>query len=160
MYEQIDRTYLHHPTLDKGTSSSYKENQNIVPADGNKPANLISSVCEDGLHAPVIDIDYPIEVYPSSQMGHHHLYLNKKISFEQYKNLLLAMQQAGLVEAGYVDASIKAGYTAVRPVGVTKPGIPPNAKKLLEENAKLRQQVYELTKELHAQTNSHQSAHT
>jgi len=111
-------------------------------------ANLISSKCDDNLHAPVIDIDLPIEVYPSSQLGHYHLYINHKMPWETYKEMLLALAKAGVVEEGFVDASIQKGYSSVRPVGVTKPGVPPAIKDVLVENAKLRQEVYMLKREL------------
>lgn len=66
------------------------------------------------LHAPVLDFDYPIKLIPSRTPGHFHLYIDKHVPWEKYKNLLKAMAEAGIIEGGYADASIRAGFSAVR----------------------------------------------
>lgn len=110
-------------------------------------ANLVSSKCESGKHAPVIDIDVPISVYPSSQLGHNHLYIDKEITWNQYTRLLKALASAGIIEDGYLKASLAKGYSAVRPVGITKPGSPRGAE-VLVENAKLRKKLSDKTVEV------------
>lgn len=64
-------------------------------------ANLISSLTVDGLHAPAIDLDFPCRLVPSSTSGHYHLYLDRTMSWRQYKRLLRAMLKAGLIEPGF-----------------------------------------------------------
>lgn len=108
--------------------------------------NLITSECGTGLHAPVIDFDIPIEVYPSSNLDHHHLYINKEIPWDKYKKLLEAFADADLVEPGYVKASIERGYSALRPAGIVKQDAPKGIN-VLKENALLRQSVYTLIRE-------------
>lgn len=82
----------------------------FIAGAGNKPkpdANLISSLCDDGQHAPAIDIDLPVHVVPSSTQGHYHLYFDKKMPWADYVKLLKVMTEVGLVEKGYYDASVK-----------------------------------------------------
>lgn len=65
-------------------------------------------------HKPVIDIDVPISVIPSSTPGHSHLYINHFVSWDEYCNLLDALVECGIVEEGYARSSKARGYTAVR----------------------------------------------
>lgn len=68
-------------------------------------ANLVSSETEHGSHLPVIDCDYPIQAVPSSTPGHYHLYIDKKLSWQQYEALLNGLFLAGLIqEAWYRNA--------------------------------------------------------
>ena len=83
-------------------------------------ANLLTSepadpfIREAGMHAPVIDLDFPCELIPSSTEGHFHLVLDRLIPAEAYFTLLDAMAEAGLVEPGYAGSSRKRGYSAIR----------------------------------------------
>lgn len=68
-------------------------------------ANLVSSETHDGKQLPVIDCDYPIQAVPSSTTGHYHLYIDKELSWVQYKSLLDGLYGAGLIqEAWYYNA--------------------------------------------------------
>lgn len=110
-------------------------------------SNLISSQCDNGKHAPVIDIDFPIAVYPSSQLGHYHLYIEKEITWTQYTRILKALNSAGIIEDGYLKASLERGYTAVRPVGVVKVDAPKGSNVLIE-NAQLKKKLIECFDEI------------
>lgn len=85
-------------------------------------ANLVSSELEgdEGLHAPVLDLDFPCELVPSSTEGHFHLYLNRELDWSRYVHLLLALKECGLLEEGYVEASLAQGRTYVRRPEVRK----------------------------------------
>jgi hypothetical protein len=104
----------------KGDGGQYE--RNIVPqwVNTEDEANLISSSLGptrkqlDALHAPVLDIDFPAHLVPSSTIGHYHLYLDKKITWDKYKKLLVALADADILERGYVDAAINTGATYVR----------------------------------------------
>jgi hypothetical protein len=109
-------------------------------------ANLVTSECTSGMHAPVIDFDLPIEVYPSSQLGHHHLYINKEISWDDHKKLLTVLSEVGLIEKGYANASIDKGYSAVRPLGVVKVNAPRGVEVLIE-NARMRKLINDVNQE-------------
>ena len=159
-FENIKRIYFHYKDLDKdkvaaGEAAYDKQADKYVWVEP-EHANLVSSIINEGQpnykdstskHAPVIDFDIPIEVYPSSRLGHHHLYINKAISWEDYQLLLTTLSKVGLVEAGYTGASIANGFSAVRPVGVVKPNAPKGIE-VLKENALLRQEIYKLKAEL------------
>lgn len=79
-------------------------------------AEVVSSelVDELGGHAPALDIDVPMGVVPSSTPGHNHLYFDVRMPWRRYKRLLKAMAAAGLLEEGYVKASIRRRHTALR----------------------------------------------
>jgi hypothetical protein len=79
-------------------------------------AEVVSSELHDAIgdHAPVLDIDVPIGIVPSSTPGHCHLYIDVRMSWRQYKRMLKAMAAAGVLEEGYVKASIRRRHTAVR----------------------------------------------
>ena len=65
-------------------------------------------------HAPVLDLDFPCELLPSSTPGHFHLVMDINIPWDKYVKVLTAMADAGMLEGGYVDASIQRGYTSIR----------------------------------------------
>jgi len=65
-------------------------------------------------HKPILDIDFPAKLVPSSTEGHFHLYLDKELSWEQYEKLLRALADAGIIEQGYANASIERRYSAAR----------------------------------------------
>lgn len=79
------------------------------------------------MHRPVLDIDIPIKVVPSSTPGHSHLFIDIAMSWGDYEKLLWALAAAGIVEEGYVHASVRRGHTSVRLPHVRKPGasLPP-----------------------------------
>lgn len=65
-------------------------------------------------HRPVLDLDFPAQLIPSSTPGHFHLLLDKPMAWVTYRYLLIALRDAGLLERGYADAALARGYTAVR----------------------------------------------
>lgn len=113
------RTEWHSPiveAIDNGyiDEANYKDQDDgrceVAPDEG----NLISSLTTTGHHAPVLDIDVPARLVPSSTPGHHHLYIDVECSWEDYEVLLRAMERCGILEAGYVSASIERRMTSVR----------------------------------------------
>jgi len=72
------------------------------------------------MHMPVIDIDLPCMLVPSSAPGHFHLYIEKQMSWEKFVAMLEAMEAAGVVGKGYVSYTKRRGYATVRYPGVTK----------------------------------------
>lgn len=86
-----------------------------------RPANIVSSLCTDGLHRPALDIDVPCELIPSSTEGHHHLYFpTVGLSWKQYEKLLKVLGECGILEDGYVKASISRKQSFLRAPGVKK----------------------------------------
>lgn len=66
------------------------------------------------MHRPVLDLDYPAQLIPSTTPGHFHLYLDHEVPHDAYMRLLDALADCGLIEDGYRNASHDRGYTAVR----------------------------------------------
>lgn len=76
-----------------------------VPTDAAEADVISSELVGSTLQKPVIDVDLPIRVYPSSTLGHFHLYIDHPMTWRRYRRLLKAMVKAGLVEPGYYAAS-------------------------------------------------------
>lgn len=67
------------------------------------------------MHKPVLDIDLPVKVLDSSTAGHHHLFIDKEMSWEQYAKLLDVLAEVGIIEEGYSRVSQGSRkHTAVR----------------------------------------------
>lgn len=90
-------------------------------------ANLIGSLIDHDsgaeLHLPVIDLDFPARLIPSSTNGHFHLYLDgmKPLTWDAYRRLLHALTEAGVIEPRYYFHCIRRGQSLVRKPGVFKP---------------------------------------
>lgn len=72
-------------------------------------------------HRPVLDIDIPATLVPSSTPGHSHLYLDVELSWPAYQKLLDALAEVEIIEPGYAKASKARGFSAVRLPWVRKP---------------------------------------
>jgi hypothetical protein len=86
-------------------------------------SNLISSVPNDGesnRHLPIFDFDFPIATAPSSTKGCHHLYLGVVITWPQYTKILLAFEEAGLLDERWVKETIKRGEAHLRLPNIKK----------------------------------------
>jgi hypothetical protein len=100
------------------------------PIDFAAPAeshNVVSSLTDPHIpshHLPVIDLDFEAHLEPSSTPGHHHLYLDRALSLEDYLKLLYVMAEVGLVEWGFYETAKARGYGTLRLPGVFKEGIP------------------------------------
>ena len=87
---------------------------------GWQEANLISSLCENGMHSPVIDLDVPHKVLPSSTPGHSHLYLNVEIPWWRFVALLTGMYIAKVIEPGFFWWSLRRRASHLRVPWVSK----------------------------------------
>lgn len=99
----------------------------------------------DRRHAVVLDIDHESWLVKSTTPGHYHLYIDVPggIDWMKYGTMLLAMADAGVLEPGYVNASIERGHTAARlpwvkkpdptPAAVEQTGIAASAQRVLDE---------------------------
>jgi hypothetical protein len=99
-------------------STDSSDPQIALPEDREeRPTNesdVVSSETYGGAHMPVLDIDVPHHYEPSTTPGHGHLYLDVAISWPVYRKLLIALEEAGVLEEGYVGASIDRRATFVR----------------------------------------------
>lgn len=80
-------------------------------------AALVSSesACAElpDVHFPVLDIDFPCRLVESETPGHHHLFIDKAVTWDAYVGVLAALAAAGIIEPGYANASIARGATFV-----------------------------------------------
>lgn len=65
-------------------------------------------------HRPVLDIDVPAWLTPSSTPGHTHLVIDVPMTWDAYRKLLAVLVEVGILEDGYVGASEARGYTSAR----------------------------------------------
>ena len=71
-------------------------------------------------HKPVLDIDIPCLLLDSSTPDNHHLFIDKEMSWRQYMRLLEVLGDVGILEPGYVHASINRNASWVRVPWVKK----------------------------------------
>lgn len=93
-----------------------------VEANGGE-ANLFSSELVDfpGMHAPTLDIDaMDIHAIPSSTPGNYHLYIDKPMTWEQYRQLLLVLMDCEILSEGFVGMSLARKASFLRMPGVRK----------------------------------------
>lgn len=63
---------------------------------------------------------HDLTLIPSTTLGHHHLILDVDLPWKQYFKLLELLGACGIIERGYVKASIRRGYSAIRPPWIKK----------------------------------------
>lgn len=114
------RLYFRNDSLDSSKSDG-PEWPGVCEPCSKEDANLVGSLCEDGTHRPVIDIDLPARLVPSSTEGHFHLYIDVPMTLEVYLAMLDAMVAAGVVDAAYVQHVRERGMSLCRPEWVKKP---------------------------------------
>lgn len=74
-------------------------------------------------HMPVLDLDFEARLIPSSRPDHFHLYLDRAMTWDNYVKLLTVLEEVGIIEPGYLNASLKRGYSTVRLPWHKKPGV-------------------------------------
>jgi hypothetical protein len=119
--DEFGRKFYFCEGLDDGGNSDEEDHSEKRTECDRDSANLISSDCGQGVHAPVLDIDFRCRLFPSSTDGCFHLYIDKPMAWDTYEKLLLAMQEAGILQPGFVKNSIARKATFVRPPWVKKP---------------------------------------
>lgn len=120
---RLDRWMYYGNHIAEGRNGpGYQGTSDLIIVDNLEEANLLSSEVGAGaIHSPVLDIDYPAQLIPSTTPGHFHLYLDGlTMDWETYAELLTAMAKAGMIEDGYAAAAIARKFTGVRKPGVLK----------------------------------------
>lgn len=116
----LPKRLLFKADLGKDSDGGFNEGREMVEC----AANVISSEGENGLHYPVLDIDFPAYVVPSSTPGHVHLYIEKGMPWEAYSKLLIALADAHIIQEGYLEACLARRMTFVRLPWVSKEDAP------------------------------------
>lgn len=141
--QYLELSLLSTPTETFGQRRRYYRVQNLNDSDTmpraddrmeveKEDANVVGSLCVDGQHRPVIDIDHPCQLVPSSTPGHYHLYIDVPTSWPVYERLLWALADAGVVSVFYARAAAQRRQSFVRVPWVKKetterkaPGVEP-----------------------------------
>lgn len=98
--------------VSKGLYGGYRENPEVKNP---REANIVSSRIEGSdYHTLMIDIDMPARLLPSSTPGCFHLYIDRPMLWPQYKAVLRALADAGVIEQAYYDFSVKNKETHLR----------------------------------------------
>lgn len=109
-------------TFWKLTSAKTGPNYFFEPGDrrrcGEEEGVLVSSLCHNGKHAPVIDLDLPAQLLPSTTEGHFHLFIGREMRWWRYRLLLWALRRAGLIDKGFYRVSRKFKQSMVWKPGV------------------------------------------
>jgi hypothetical protein len=117
------RTYMFSERMAKHVHADSGDffHQNLRVVKRREESNLISSLPADkgdreaGYHYPAIDFDgIPVRFVESSTPGNFHLYIDKKVHWDQYTKLLEALAVCRLVQRGFVEASLSQGSTTLR----------------------------------------------
>lgn len=119
----MERKTYFDPKLDQDDYDYHKMGSPLNPLEepNGRQANLVSSLADDGYHYPNLDIDIPVRVVLSSTTDHCHLYFDTvKLTWWQYKELLTALGNAGILDPKYVAHSLQREQTLLRPEGVKK----------------------------------------
>lgn len=93
--------------------------EDLTVKEGEEPNVVISRFKRPGWngedrHHILLDIDRPAYLLPSSTPGHHHLYIGAGVPWGSIVKLLDALEDCGVLDTGYVEASKKRGYTTLR----------------------------------------------
>lgn len=78
--------------------------------------------------ALALDIDLPAVLLPSSTPGHSHLYIDHEMTWDDYAEVLTVLGSVGILEPGYVAASLARKATLLRLPWVTKSNTPTDTK--------------------------------
>lgn len=98
----------------------------------NPEATLVTSLMEttpttelvwpgQARHAPVLDLDVEHVYYESSTPGHAALLLNVNLSDVDYWRLIDVLEDCGIIQHGFAEASRQRGYSACRTPWTKKP---------------------------------------
>jgi hypothetical protein len=65
-------------------------------------------------HRPLLDLDMRCLLIESTTPGHYHLYIDKVLTWEQYKEVLEVFGRVGILQRGFVDAAMRRKRTQLR----------------------------------------------
>lgn len=89
--KNLDESEYHHENINSDTDDLEK-------------ANLISSKVKGTTrHRPILDIDFPASLIPSSTEGHSHLYLDKELTEDEMGKLVTTLWEVGIIADGNLN---------------------------------------------------------
>lgn len=69
---------------------------------------------ENDVHYPVLDFDFPCYVVESVDPDHGHLYIDKELTWDDYKKLLDVLLEIGLIQEAWHKNAMQDKMTFVR----------------------------------------------
>lgn len=111
--------YYSYGVADGSIDSGLVYETSITDGTDEGEVNVVSSKHKKGKsksrkHKPLIDIDFPAALIPSSTPGHFHLYLDKDMDEEQYMSFLLTLRSHEIIADGNVNQMGNHGATFLR----------------------------------------------
>lgn len=106
-------TCFHVKVWGQSSQQPHAGDREAVPMD---KAHVVSSLRPDKRHAIVLDIDHDSWLVKSSTPGHYHLYIDvpEGIHQREWERVMQALAAAGVIEDGYMRASLERGHSDVR----------------------------------------------
>jgi hypothetical protein len=106
--------------VDFESSTDYEHMDREVVEDLSDANAVSSKLLFSDKHLILLDVDHICSLVGSSTTGHYHLYIDKELSWRQYRRLLKALMKAGVIEKGYYKVSMKRKATFLRVPGESK----------------------------------------
>lgn len=109
-----------YPAMDVAVVHAVEQAEGVTSYSGDIAATTLEELLGDTprtgdqFHRPVLDLDMNAALIPSATPGHFHLYIDHLISWSKYKQLLIALSDCGIIEPGYMQASLDRGYSSAR----------------------------------------------
>lgn len=109
-----------YPAMDVAVVHAVEQAEGVTSYSGELAPTTLEEVLGekpltgDRFHRPVLDLDMNAALIPSATPGHFHLYIDKLIPWRKYEQLLIALSDCGIIEPGYMQASIDRGYSSAR----------------------------------------------
>jgi hypothetical protein len=90
--------------------------RSALPTNDIDDANVVTSLVQRSrsVHRAVLDLDMPVQCWPSSTPGHFHLFIDHYMSWEHYRKLLNVLCEVGILEPGFAQESCRDEFTCVR----------------------------------------------
>lgn len=108
---RVNRCFGFHPAVNGDAPAAYiADLQNRHVAN----SNIITSIAHDGFHYPVLNIDCPVTVVPSTIPGHSHVLIDHPVSRNQYFEMLQSLANVGIVNGNWLHEAQQLGASWVR----------------------------------------------
>lgn len=117
-------SWMHSSLLDTAKPGEHENAETRKHVETWQEANLLYSLAdvEDPAqqHVLALDIDLPMRVVPSTHPGRGHLWINKRMPWDDVLKVLAVLVEVGVVAASYEEHSKRRGYTCLRPAFIDK----------------------------------------
>lgn len=88
---------------------------------GPSHARKLINEAERQVYPFIVGLETPARLLPSSTPGHHHLYMDTELPWNDYALLLKRLEEATIIQRGFYRASLERKQTMLRKPGVLKP---------------------------------------